>query len=142
MTDKIDRPKSLSVNAWTGESAPSQTLPEKTPWALQDNLAAIRGWLAAPVEADERDWAHPDVGWGLVLPDNDAICVADRVSGADAPEPCDGCWKSAPARRFCVGVPNCSRGIYAVIMPMVLLRTFRLPQSNRASLADACRAIC
>ena len=61
MTDKIDRPKSLSVNAWTGESAPSQTLPEKTPWALQDNLTAIRGWLAAPVEADERDWAHPDV---------------------------------------------------------------------------------
>jgi hypothetical protein len=87
MDELIERPKSLSINAWTGVAAPSQALEAKTPWALRDNIVAMREWLAAPEDVDERDWTHPDVGWGLVLPDNDAVPLADRIVAADAPEP-------------------------------------------------------
>lgn len=85
--ERIERPASLSINAWTGAAAPVQALEKETRWALHDNIIPIRQWLAAPEDVDERDWTHPDVGWGLVLPDNDAIPLADRIAGADAPEP-------------------------------------------------------
>ncbi len=84
---KIDRPAKLSINAWTGAKAPVQDLPAQTPWATRENLIPYRQFLAAPDEPDERDWMHPDVGWGLVLRDNDSISIPDRVVGADAPEP-------------------------------------------------------
>ncbi len=32
---------------------------------------------------DLNDWRDPKVGWGLVVPDNDAISAADRSAGAD-----------------------------------------------------------
>ncbi len=35
---------------------------------------------------DERDWTHPDVGWGLVLPDNDSLPTTERAKADDAPE--------------------------------------------------------
>src|SRR5262249_57425532 len=30
-------------------------------------------WLGPPIPVDERDWTHPDVRWGLVLPDHAAL---------------------------------------------------------------------
>src|SRR5206468_1918908 len=42
-------------------------------------------WLAPLAPADERDWRHPEIGWGLVLPDDDALAPADKAEGADAP---------------------------------------------------------
>lgn len=43
--------------------------------------------LAAAEPVDLRDWRHPRVGWGLVLPDDDALPAAARATAQDAPEP-------------------------------------------------------
>jgi hypothetical protein len=87
MADKIGRPRYLNINAWTGQSSPSEPLPSSTPWAQIENLAGKTDWLSGrPLPVDERDWTHPEVGWGLVLPDNDDISAAERAGADDAPK--------------------------------------------------------
>jgi hypothetical protein len=86
MAEEIERPQDLRVNAWTGASSPQEPLPSRTPWAQMEKLAGRTQWLGPPQPIDERDWKHPDVGWGLVLPDNDALSTADRAEAVDAPD--------------------------------------------------------
>jgi len=85
MNDEIERPRELRVNAWTGAGSPQQPLPSRTPWAQMEKVAGRTQWLGPPIPVDERDWTHPDVGWGLVLPDNDALSDAERANADDAP---------------------------------------------------------
>lgn len=80
-------PTELSLNAWTGEYSPASPVADTaTRWALMRAGAAPPVILPARV-ADERHWADPEVGWGLILPDNDQLSQADRAIGADAPAP-------------------------------------------------------
>lgn len=86
MAEEISRPQDVRINAWTGETAASESLPQHTPWAQLEKLAAAKKkTLAAPDAADERCWTHPDVGWGLILPDNEALSTAERSRADDAP---------------------------------------------------------
>ena len=82
-------PATLSVNAWTGNGAPatSPLAPGALGWALGAQGAAPLKLLAPEAEADPRDWRDPRVGWGLVLPDTDALDDAAKARGEDAPEP-------------------------------------------------------
>jgi hypothetical protein len=54
---------------------------------VRARLPRLDRYLAPPPEADQRDWQDPRVGWGLVLPDDDAVPEADRAAALDAPEP-------------------------------------------------------
>jgi hypothetical protein len=103
MIDAIDRPQTLNVNAWTGDSSPQQALPPRTPWGQMANLAGLTRWLGAPMPIDERDWTNPNVGWGLVLPDRDDLSMTERATADDAPEPIQRLLKSrsnAPVLRW------------------------------------------
>ena len=82
-------PTTLAINAWTGEPGPteSEIAADGLAWALRTQPARPQRYLQPEPDADLRDWGDPRVGWGLVLPDNDAIPEADRTVGADAPEP-------------------------------------------------------
>jgi len=86
MTDP-DWPENLTVNAWTGADAPtSQVDSGAMGWALsRPETPASPQNLAAAEPADLRDWRRPEVGWGLVLPENETLSVADRAAAADAP---------------------------------------------------------
>jgi hypothetical protein len=86
MAGEIERPQDLRVNAWTGETSPQEPLPSRTAWAQMEKLAGRTRWLGPPLPVDERDWTNPDVGWGLVLPDNDGLSVAERAEAVDAPD--------------------------------------------------------
>jgi hypothetical protein len=81
----IERPVEVRVNAWTGQAAPSQELPKRTPWGQKQNLVARTQWLAPSAPADPRDWQHPDVGWGVVLPDSDEHKAIVKARGEDVP---------------------------------------------------------
>lgn len=81
------RPLRLQINAWNGEVANGDELPNRSPWAQREQTRPSGKWLAPAARADPRDWRHPDIGWGLVLPDSDALGSAERMNGADAPEP-------------------------------------------------------
>lgn len=87
MNQPIDLPPTLRVDAWPGDAPPPcQELPERTTWGLRPRAFRSAQWLSAP-EVDERDWRDPEVGWGLVLPDDDPVGAADKAMGEDAPEP-------------------------------------------------------
>ncbi len=80
----------VKLNAWTGLrplSGPGVDL--ESPWGLTPRAfrpSPSGRTLALPTAApDPRDWRHPQVGWGLVLADNDAVTAADKSVGADAP---------------------------------------------------------
>lgn len=82
-------PTTLTINAWTGpQGQPSAPLDSQAAsWAVQRQLQEIPRLLAAPEPADLRDWFDDKVGWGLVLPENEAIPEKDRALALDAPEP-------------------------------------------------------
>ena len=83
----IDRPAELRINAWDGDESPTASLSaDVAAFAAPRGVLGVR-YLGPPPIADPRDWRHSDVGWGLVLPDDDAVPAADKARGADAPEP-------------------------------------------------------
>lgn len=77
----------LQINAWTPqthrvEAPPSAAIGD---WAIRRSGTLVPNRpLAAKEPADERDWHDERVGWGLVLPDDDAVPPLDRAAGADA----------------------------------------------------------
>ncbi|MET9630328.1 hypothetical protein ABZX92_22945 [Lentzea sp. NPDC006480] len=50
--------------------------------AVEQRVVAL-----APHPPEPWDWRHAAVGWGLVLPDTDAVSSSDKAAGKDAPEP-------------------------------------------------------
>jgi hypothetical protein len=88
MTDPL-LPTTLSVNAWTGSATGRGKLNKKSApgWAVKSQVEAVSQFLAAPPHLDLRRWDDPEVGWGLVLPENEQITFAARAAGEDAPEP-------------------------------------------------------
>ncbi len=80
-------PAELAANLWTGAESPAATLDETSrKWGLKQRMAKVGKELAAVEPIDLRDWRHPAVGWGLVLPDDDALPAAARATADDAPD--------------------------------------------------------
>jgi hypothetical protein len=89
--EPFNRSTALSVNAWTGDRAPSSPASQKTlaKWATaraSDGPDGRSGALA-PRDINLWDWRDPAVGWGLVLPDETSLPLAARATADDAPEP-------------------------------------------------------
>ncbi|MDC6170703.1 hypothetical protein PO768_25110 [Paucibacter sp. XJ19-41] len=74
----------LYSNAWFGEQAESMLdLGYARSWAARAGPAPPQD-LAGP-ELDLADWRQPDVGWGLVVPDDDAVPDGEKALGRDLP---------------------------------------------------------
>jgi hypothetical protein len=81
----IEFPAELRANAWDGARSPVlRDLVGVETWARKK---IVRRFLAPQKLGDDRDWRNPEVGWGLVLPEDESISAADKAFGADAPEP-------------------------------------------------------
>ncbi len=81
-------PTELAANLWTGDASPMATLDDTSrKWGLKQRMEKVGKELAAAEPADRRDWRHPQVGWGLVLPDDDTLSAAARATADDAPAP-------------------------------------------------------
>ena len=72
-------------NAWCGEAALGTLAEGSLKWGARQDLPRPAQALA-PIELDLDDWAHPQVGWGVVLADRDDVPAADKARGLDAPE--------------------------------------------------------
>lgn len=81
-------PATLQINAFSevGNVAPYEPAFKKR--LLGSGLALDdMTMLAPPAPADERNWLDPQVGWGLVLPDDPNLDARARARAEDAPEP-------------------------------------------------------
>ncbi|SFI58237.1 hypothetical protein [Planctomicrobium piriforme] len=90
-------PTDLMVNAWTGAPGGNQGVfasqNQLISWALQQQVEPGKTLaLAADEPPDLRDWSDPEVGWGLILPENEKIPPAARATPQDAPEPIQRLW--------------------------------------------------
>ncbi|MCP5058759.1 MAG: hypothetical protein GY937_18820 [bacterium] len=81
-------PNTLRVNAFLGDApAGASALGPALGARLVAPIEKARADLAPEALANESDWGHPKVGWGLVLPENPALSAAEQAGDADAPEP-------------------------------------------------------
>jgi len=83
-------PDLLRINAWTGSEAPAAQ-PTKPAWALTRHMegpSAADGQLGlGPGKLiSESDWQNPEMGWGLILPENTSLAEKERATAVDAPE--------------------------------------------------------
>lgn len=115
MNGPIERPGQLQINAWNGVLENASALPPRTPWAQVEQGRPVSRWLAPAVPVDQREWQHPDVGWGLVLPDDDALPADAKAAGADAP---------APLRKLLLARPNSAVLRWAPRLGQLYLRRY------------------
>ncbi len=103
----------VEANAWTG------TGPVKNPGIDDSNDWGIRKRVYAPLATklllpgeppDDRDWRHPKVGWGLVVPDRAGLSDADLAAGADL---------SAPLRKLMVLLDDWAGATCDPLAPLV-----------------------
>lgn len=84
----LERPGTLQINGWNPELRNSDRLPDRTPWGQQgeqvDRSGMRKSLLAPPALANQYDWRHPEVGWGLVLPDDPQMSAAEKAAAEDA----------------------------------------------------------
>lgn len=82
-------PGTLTLNAYTGDdvSVTGALAKDANRWGSKGNLLRKQQTLAPAAEAMLSDWAHRDIGWGVVLADRDDVTPADRAKGLDAPAP-------------------------------------------------------
>ncbi len=84
----MDWPESFQINAWAGaEAANSSDVTDETKSRLLARGIVGEALDLGPQPAKPQDWAHPEVGWGLVMADDDKESAADKAAGKDAPEP-------------------------------------------------------
>lgn len=79
-------PPEVRLNAWIGTPATSGLTPKANRWgAREDTMPASQQVLGLGAPADPCDWSSSAVGYGVLLPDNDAPAAVKAVGG-DAPE--------------------------------------------------------
>jgi hypothetical protein len=104
-------PSQLSINAYTGHEAAS-TSPVSAAvknWGIRDRVPRVPRLLDAPAPVDLRRWEEEEVGWGLVLPENEEIPNAERALAKDAPEPIQELLtarSNAPVFRYRLGATS------------------------------------
>lgn len=79
-------PNAIALNAWRGAAASGELAPKARKWGAREGLPHPQQPLELGEPADPCDWEHDDVGYGVLLPDNDRP-AASKAAGADAPEP-------------------------------------------------------
>jgi len=101
----MDIPLKVQINAWTGAEGGGSTIDVVAlPWGIvRRGGAPPKKMMAPPALAPEYDWQHPDVGWGLVLPENENISESERATPMDAPKAIQrllASRKDAPVLRY------------------------------------------
>lgn len=82
-----DLPESVQINAWRGATADSGLAERANRWGSNDaGLPHSQAALPLGEVADPRNWAHKDVGYGVLLRDSD-LSPAEKAAGVDAPAP-------------------------------------------------------
>lgn len=77
----------LQIDAWHDGAARGPMAASWRGWALTPSAMGPAGFLKPPAPPAYHDWTDAEVGWGLVVPDNDQLIAADKAVGRDLPRP-------------------------------------------------------
>jgi hypothetical protein len=80
-------PQHLQINAWAGDGVDNRSLTETSFGDKILSRAPRRDQPLWPESLNSANWRDPRVGWGLVLPENEALSEQDRALALDAPAP-------------------------------------------------------
>jgi hypothetical protein len=78
--------RTLRINAWNPDLSNSSALsPNWHGWNVRQQMQRIDRTLPFVDGPDPRNWRHPKVGWGIVLPDNESLSTKDRALPIELP---------------------------------------------------------
>jgi hypothetical protein len=77
----------IQINAWCDAPVSGELAPDWRGWALETLAPGPPGYLRPPAVPNYQDWTDPEVGWGLVVPDDADIPDAGKAAGVDLPGP-------------------------------------------------------
>lgn len=82
-------PLDVRINAWTGTEAADGTLTQQAAdWgAGSRGLPHDQKGLPFEPPVPLTEWSHPEVGYGVLLRDDDGLTPAQKAAGVDAPAP-------------------------------------------------------
>ena len=82
-------PESLTLDAFVGadEAVSSDLAAIAGSWGVSGEVLEQQAPLAPGAPVDAADWAHPEIGWGVVLPEPDDVAPQEKARAEDAPEP-------------------------------------------------------
>ncbi len=79
-------PRRLRVNAFCpGLAREGPLSPNWVSWTTQERMHRVAPTLAFAEGPDERDWRDQRIGWGVVLPDNEALSPRERAEATELP---------------------------------------------------------
>ncbi|GAA2515857.1 hypothetical protein [Pilimelia columellifera] len=113
MTERL--PAEVTLNAWADAPVGGALAADAVRWGARAGLPRSQQALPIAPLVDEADWAHPDVGYGVLLPDRDDVDPVVRAAGGDAPE---------PVRRLIAGRPGTVALRWRPDLPSHLLRRY------------------
>ncbi|MFI5298329.1 MAG: hypothetical protein ACHREM_09545 [Polyangiales bacterium] len=79
-------PITIAINAWTGSAPAKPSSLSSTQYAKSRFSTAPQYAAAMPPEVSESAWQHEKIGWGLVLPENEALAPNVKARAEDAPD--------------------------------------------------------
>lgn len=90
MTDVVALPDEMDImiNAWTGADSPHAEAEamRAARWATRRSANPSEFGKLAPAVIDRRNWMSEDVGWGIILFDDEQVPVDQRHTAAGAPD--------------------------------------------------------
>lgn len=89
-------PEALEIDAWLGGERARSGLGADAGKLAKSRKSFGTQHLLPGAAADPRSWQHPDVGWGLLLPENEDLPAKERATAADAPRPIRELVRSRP----------------------------------------------
>jgi hypothetical protein len=82
-----DLPTAVATDAWTGtEAARGELDPRADRWGARAGLPPSQQPLDLGLPPNATDWRHPEVGYGVLLPESNHP-PGDKAAGLDAPQP-------------------------------------------------------
>ena len=84
----MNLPSTLTLNAFTsGDIVSGRVAHGGNLWGGLGDPLKKQAPLAPEAALNYADWTHPDIGWGVVLPDREGMSDEDKALGRDAPQP-------------------------------------------------------
>lgn len=80
-------PAKLLADAWSGVENPDGRIADDPSGWITERQPRVAALMRPPAAPDERDPTDPRIGWGLVLPADDALSADEQANAVDAEEP-------------------------------------------------------